>query len=222
MQFLYHPDAGMPDITIEGEAYRYIFRVRRHKEGETVALRHMKNDDLYFYRIEKVRRREALLSYLRKEERIVMPARSFHLGWCMIEPKTVEKNLPMLNELGVAKISFVYCDRSQKNFEPDFERLKRILINSSQQCGRSRLMALETIGSIDEYLMRYPESAVLDFGGRALGCGTIGSILTGCEGGFSERERKLFENRTIYGLDTPLILRSETAANLVVSLSLVE
>ncbi|WP_456451949.1 RsmE family RNA methyltransferase, partial [Hydrogenimonas sp.] len=130
MQFLYHPDAGLPDITVEGEAYRYLFKVRRHRQGERIALRNLANDYLYFYRIDKVTRREAELVYLDKEERVVMPERALHLGWCVVDPKTVEKALPTLNELGVEKISFVYCERSQKNFRIDFERLRRILINS--------------------------------------------------------------------------------------------
>ncbi len=212
MQFLYHPDAGLPDITIEGEAFRYVVKVRRHRQGERIALRNLADDWLYFYRVETITRREAELSFEGKEERVVMPFRRLHLGWCIVDPKTIEKTLPMLNELGVAKISFVYCDRSQKNFKPDFERLKRILINSSQQCGRSRMMELELHDSIESYLESYPKCAILDFGGTPLSCDAKHSeILVGCEGGFSESERKIFENRTIYGIDTPLILRSESA-----------
>jgi len=213
MQFLYHPDAGLPELMIEQEAYRYIFKVRRHKEGERIALRNLTDHTLYFYRIDRVTRREAKLLYIDQEEHIVMPHNALHLGWCVIDPKTVEKSLPMLNELGVAKISFVYCERSQKNFKLDFERLQRILINSSQQCGRSVMMELESFPSIEAYFEHYPESAILDFGGTPLTHEvTISSILIGCEGGFSDAERKLFAAHPIYGLTTPLILRSETAA----------
>ncbi|WP_300369272.1 16S rRNA (uracil(1498)-N(3))-methyltransferase [Hydrogenimonas sp.] len=222
MQFLYHPDAGLPDITIEGEAYRYIFKVRRHREGERIALRNLRNDYLYFYRIDRVTRREAELMFEEKEERTVMPDKKVHVGWCIVDPKTVEKTVPTLNELGVVKISFLYCERSQKHFKIDLERLKRILINSSQQCGRSRMMELEILDSVETYFERYPESAVLDFGGESLPCdGGVGPILIGCEGGFSEMERKFFENRTIYGLHTPLILKSESAVCTVAALTVV-
>ena len=213
MQFLYHPDAGLPDITIEGEAYRYVVKVRRCREGERIALRNLADDWLHFYRIEKITRREAQLVFEEKEERVVMPEKRLHLGWCIVDPKTIEKTLPTLNELGVAKISFVYCARSQKNFRPDFERLKRILINSSQQCGRSRMMELERFDNLESYFRAYPRSAVLDFGGTPLACDIpVESILVGCEGGFDDQERKIFADRPIYGLDTPLILRSESAA----------
>ncbi|WP_457595939.1 16S rRNA (uracil(1498)-N(3))-methyltransferase [Hydrogenimonas sp.] len=213
MRFLYHPDAGLPEVTVEGEAYRYLFKVRRHKAGERVALRNLTDDWLHFYTIDRVSRREAVLVFESKEERVVMPGRSLHLGWCVVDPKTVEKTLPSLNELGVAKLSFIYCDYSQKNFRLDFERFRRILINSCQQCGRSRLMEIERFGSLDDFLKNYPEAAPLDFGGESLGCGPLPKrVLVGPEGGFSEREREKMAGCRTIGLSTPLILRSETAA----------
>ena len=216
MQFLYHPDSGLSKIEIDGESYRYIFKVRRHKEGEQIALRNLQDQFIYFYKIERVTRRTAELLFLEKEERVVMPKNSMHIGWCIIDPKVVEKTLPMLNELGVKKISFIYCKRSQKNFRLDFDRLKRILINSSQQCGRSKMMELELIPSLEEYLKRYSQSAVLDFGGQPIKCEEkIDSILVGCEGGFSSEERELFKDRRVFTLNTPLVLRSESAVVVV-------
>ena len=37
-----------------------------------------------------------------------------HIGWCVIDPKTVEKYIASLNEIGVDKITFIYADYSQK------------------------------------------------------------------------------------------------------------
>ena len=212
MQFLYHQDSGSPKIEIDGESYRYIFKVRRHKEGERIALRNLKDQYIYFYKIERVTRRTVELLFLEKEEKVVMPKHSMHIGWCIIDPKVVEKTLPMLNELGVEKITFIYCDRSQKNFKLDFDRLNRILINSSQQCGRSKMMELELLSSLEEYLKAYPQSAVLDFGGKDILCkNVVKPILVGCEGGFSDQERELFKKRSILSLNTPLVLKSESA-----------
>jgi len=69
----------------------------------------------------------------------------------------------MLNEIGVGKISFIYCKRSQKNFKPDIDRFMRILQSSSMQCGRTDIISLEIIDSLGEFVARYPECAVLDF-----------------------------------------------------------
>ncbi len=75
-----------------------------------------------------------------------------NIGWCIIEPKVIEKTLPSINEMGVNSITFIYCKRSQKNFKLDLNRLKKILINSSQQCGRSSLMELNIIDNLEQFL----------------------------------------------------------------------
>jgi len=210
MQFVYHPDAGEEILKIEGEIYNYIFKVRRHKKGEVIPLRNMEDGYLYFYRIDEVERRKATLVLVNKEHKEIVPKRFFHLLWCIVDPKTIEKTLPMLNEIGVGKITFVYCERSQKNFRLKLEKLKKILINSSQQCGRSRLMELEIINSLDEVLQKYDNIVLIDFCKEKLErLDNIERALVGPEGGLTQKEREKFE--TIRGLDG-FVLRSETAA----------
>jgi 16S rRNA (uracil1498-N3)-methyltransferase len=210
MQFVYHPESGAERLVVEGEIYHYIFKVRRHQKGEVIALRNLQDGILYRYRIEEVDRRQAVLVLVDSEKKEVAPKRFFHLLWCVIDPKAIEKALPSLNEIGVGKITFIYCERSQKNFTLRFEKLQKILIASSQQCGRSRLMELEVAGSLAEALARYPQTPALDFGGEAMGCGELERLCVGPEGGFSADERALFAK--VVGFDTPLVLRSETAA----------
>jgi len=214
MQFLYHPEAGEPWIEVEGDAYRYLFKVRRLSADSPLHLRNLTDNRLYTYRIETLDRRRARLRLVAQEPLPIVPERRLHLGWCQIDPKTVEKALPSLNEIGVARITFLPCARSQRNFRPDFERLRRILINSSQQCGRSELMSLEECESLPAFLDREPEAMLLDFSSRTLSCGgdEALTLVLGCEGGFTAAERKLFAEERIVGLGTPMILRSESAA----------
>ncbi len=220
MQFVFHPKAGEPELLIEGEIYNYIFKVRRHKKGEEIALRNMRDGILYFYRITQVSRREAMLTLVHQEHKEVVPGRFFHLLWCIVDPKIVEKTLPMLNELGVGKITFLYCARSQKNFRLRLEKLQKILINSCQQCGRSRLMELEVLASLEEAIAHYEDIVLIDFSEEKLSCAdNIASALIGPEGGVTSEERERF--RMIKGLDTPMILRSESAAVAVASKVLV-
>jgi 16S rRNA (uracil1498-N3)-methyltransferase len=221
MQFLYDENASQNEIKIVEDSYRYLFKVRRHKVGERVALRNLADNFIYFYRIESISKKEAMLVLQDKKELIVAAKKYLHIGWCVVDPKTIEKTLPMLNEMGVAKITFIYCDRSQRNFKINLERLKKILINSSQQCGRSQMMKLEVLDSIDEYFARYPKSAVLDFGGVSLQSNEFESIVIGCEGGFSNNEREQFSRKAIYGLDTPLVLKSESAAVAVAAIKII-
>ena len=211
MQFVYHPSSGQETLRIDGETYNYIFKVRRHKRGEIIPFRNMRDGWLYYYRIDEVDRKRALLTLVDKELKEIKPSKYFHLIWCVIDPKSIEKTLPALNELGVGKITFVYCDRSQKNFKLRFEKLQKILINSSQQCGRSDLMELELMESLEGVVQRYGDVVLIDFCEEKLkSADNISRALIGPEGGVSEDERKRFEK--ILGLDTPLVLRSETAA----------
>jgi 16S rRNA (uracil1498-N3)-methyltransferase len=136
----------------------------------------------------------------------------------VVDNKSVEKVLPLLNELGVSKITFIYCDRSQKNFKPDFKRYERILESSMQQCGRSEMMIFSEMKDIEAFIADNPQTVVFDFCDEVLEDGEgIDTVLIGSEGGFSESERTFLTEQKVLRLDTPMILRSETAATAIAS-----
>jgi len=210
MEFLYHPNPTSK-LVIEGEKYHYLFKVRRTRSGDVIPIRNLKDDNLFFYKVEEVKRRKGILNLEKVENRPVLPSRFFHLGWCVVDPKTVEKGLPPLNEMGVSKISFIYCSRSQRNFRLRLERINRILIESAQQCGRSRLPEVEIVESLERFLSQNRETVGVDFKGESLTDQLINQITTvvvGPEGGFTSKERSLFKG--IVGLKG-FILKSETA-----------
>ena len=218
MQYLYHKDSANPTLQLKGDEHRYIFKVRRHRKGEVIPLRNLKDNNIYLYKIVYLDKKEAHLILEESKELIVKAKKRLHIGWCIIEPKNIEKVLPTLNEIGVASISFIYCQRSQKSFKLDFRRLEKILLNSSQQCGRSEIMKLEVFDNLDKFLEIYPNAKALNFSeNRLSNIKDIYSIVIGCEGGFSNNEMKLFDNSSIVGLDTPLILKSESAVCAIAS-----
>ena len=212
MRFLYHPEAGSPTLLIEGEAYRHLFKARRMRRESVLLLRNLQDDLLYTYRIESLDRRRAMLVLNTHEALRIAPAKRLHLGWCLVDPKSIEKALPSLNEIGVSQITFFHCARSQRSFRPDFERLERIVIRSCEQCGRSVRMHLRELSSLDDFLAEEPEAHLLDFSSRRLGCDRgPEALVVGPEGGFDSRERARFTEERVVGLGTDLILRSETA-----------
>lgn len=212
MLYLFHPQASEPSLELRGDEHRYIFKVRRHKEGEEIALRNLKDNQIHLYTISSLDKKQALLTLNHSKVLEVKAKKSLHIAWCVIDPKSVEKVLPTLNEMGIEKISFIYCKRSQKSFKPDFKRLEKILLNSSQQCGRSQLMELEMVESLEDFLKSHPETVMLNFSKNTLTKeSNINTIAIGCEGGFTEEEMALFETEKIIGLDSPLILKSESA-----------
>ena len=221
MQYLYHPEASVSQLYLSGESHRYLFKVRRHRTGERVYLRNLQDNTLYIYEITALDKKEATLLLQSQQELVVKTEKKLHIGWCMIDPKSIEKVLPSLNEMGVEKITFVYCARSQKQFSPDFDRLQKILLNSSQQCGRSRMMTLEIEESLSAFVVKYPDAFLLHFSEKRLSTmKQIDTVVVGCEGGLTDAECALFDTGRVVGLDTPLILRSESAATSVASMLL--
>jgi len=218
VQYLFLAQAGEPNLTLRGDEHRYIFKVRRHREGEVIALRNLEDASIYFYKINTLSKKEAFLSLESSKVLEVKAKKNLHLAWCVIDPKSVEKILPTLNEMGVNAITFIYCSRSQKSFKLDFTRLEKILLNSSQQCGRSSLLQLSMANSLEEFLKEHPNTMMLNFSKNILKeSSTISTFLIGCEGGFTTDEVALFEEEKLIGLDTPLVLKSESAVCVVAS-----
>lgn len=213
MQFSYHEKAAEPSLEIENDLYKYLIKARRHKVGELIAFRNLKDETLYFYKLESIDRRKALCTLESSQKKIVENTKKLHIAWCMVDPKTVEKTLASLNELGVDKITFIYCEYSQKNFKLNFEKCEKILINSSSQCGRSSIIKLELCDSLEKFLEENPNSYILDFSQNSIDSkkDEINTFILGCEGGFSKEERNRFDEEKVIGFDSNLILRSETA-----------
>lgn len=216
MQFVYDENASKALLTIKDENYRYLFKARRLGIGDVVDFRNLEDDFVYSYKIAEMGKKEAVLQLLNSHKKTKTVPEKLHLIWCIIDPKVLYTVLPMLNQIGVSKITFVYCDRSQQNFKIDRAKVRKIAINSCQQSGRADLFAVEILQSLDEVLEKYSDFAVLDFGGET-NWGEISTVLIGCEGGLSEKEREKLQNHYKIGLKTDFILKSETAALTIAS-----
>jgi len=218
MLYLYHKEARASQLTLTGDEHRYIFKVRRHTVDDTLYLRNLEDGLLHRYLITHIDKRSAILTLQESHVLDVKAKESLHIGWCIIDPKSVEKVLPSLNEMGVEKITFIYCKRSQKSFKLDFKRLEKILLNSSQQSGRSEMMKLEMAEDLESFIVQNPESKMLNFSeSNFVNSSTFNTIVIGCEGGFHADEIALFKPENIVGFDIPLVLKSESAVCAVAS-----
>jgi len=215
MQFLYDEQSGKEIIELKGENFNYLVKVRRHKEADEIALRNtLKPDELYIYNLKDVEPKRAKLVLKEHKTFSIKSEKKLHIGWCVIDTTSIEKALPMLNEIGLDKITFIYCDRSQKNTKLNLARFERLLNSSSMQCGRDTPIKIVINRSLDDFLQKNPETVVIDFSEETLEDNTdYKTILVGCEGGFSKDERTNFKNLNIktVGLNSPMILRSESA-----------
>lgn len=213
MQFTFDENCGNETLEIKDEVYNYLIKARRHKIDDEIYFRNLKDENLYLYKIILIDKKKAILNLLNSEKKILINNKSLHIGWCVIDPKTVEKYIASLNEIGVDRISFIYSDYSQKNFKINIEKLEKILINSSCQCGRSDIIKLDIYKNLNEFISKNQDIYFLDFSKTSIDekRGEIKTIVVGCEGGFSNNERDKFDKDFIVGFNSNLILRSETA-----------
>lgn len=219
MQFSYHPQAGEESLKIEGELYTHLYKSRRTKNTQILSFRNLVDDFVYLYTQESIDRKSASLRLKEKKSLPILSSNQTHIILSIIEGKTLQKLLPFLNELGVQKLTLFYAEYSQRNEKIDLDKLQKILINSSQQCGRSNTLKLEVLGNLLEVLKCYPHIGVFDFGGERLEKTTL-PILVGCEGGFSPKEREILKNFPKYSTKENLILKSESACVYIASVLL--
>ena len=205
-------------ITLKGENFKYLIKVRRHSIDDTISIRYKADiKELCNYKIIFIDGRSVGLELISSEVVEVKSAKELHIAWCKIDIKSIEKVLPSLSEIGVAKISFISCDRSQ-NIKLDFKRFERILEASMQQCGRSTYIEFDIYKNIEEFIVKYPDTKVFDFCENSLKDGSgFERVIIGAEGGFSQDEKELLSSQDVFRLDTPMILRSESAVIAVAS-----
>ena len=211
MQFLYQIEAGKQELTLEDEAFHYVFNVRRKKaDNNHLTLANMQDSTLYKYRILKVEKKKALLDLI-DSNTIEQTSKNTHIIQSIIDMNEFYKTLPYLNELFVEKITFFYSDFSQRNEKINIEKLNKILINSSMQCGRMSIMKLEILNNLQEVLDCNKDAIALDFNANQCNIKNYNSFIIGPEGGFSKNEKEVLKDRS-FGINNPLIMRSKTAA----------
>lgn len=222
VRFIYHQDAGSENIKIQGELYKHLYQSRRTKAEKNLLLRNLKDGNIYTYEHIEISRKESLARLIDKTYSPNLSKKKIHLIWAIIEVKNIEKTLPYLNQLGVAKISFFYAHRSQKNEKLNLDRLHKILIYSCEQCGRTDLMALELIPNTFDAIRLYPNAVVFNFGGKNIQEASVDlaeGVFIGPEGGFDDEEKELLKNQSIYSINSDFVLKSECSALFLSSIS---
>lgn len=217
MVFIYDARAKDELLIVENEIYHYLFRVRRHVVNDVLIFANLQDSRHYYYEILSIDKKVAHLKLLKFEE-ILTNREPLHLAWCMIDPKVVEKTLPMLNELGVTQLTLLYCNRSQANFRIALDKIEKIIISSSQQCGRIDPMKVTIGGTLETFLAANPQTVVVDFDGDVGICyGKTSPYLIGCEGGFTQNEREKMVHLKKVSFKGKEVLRSETVVVAIAS-----
>lgn len=220
MQFIYHSKSGDDNIIVEGDEYKHVFHSRRERANKLFTFSNMRDSTLYFYKISEITKKYASF-YLESSYIKSTPLINTHIIQSVINMREFSKILPCLNELMVAKITLFYSDFSQKNEKINLDRLNKILINSSMQCGRLHLLDIEVLEDLKSVLTNYPNALAFDFdSGLNIKFADLDSIIIGPEGGFSKHEKELLKNRS-FSISLKSIMKSITASVFIASCKII-
>jgi 16S rRNA (uracil1498-N3)-methyltransferase len=208
-------DAG--EATVEGEAYRHLFRARRLPVGASIRVVDGRGRARWG-KVARVDRNSARVS-LGDSAPTNEPALRLDLLVPTFRPERVSWMVEKATEIGAMGIHFFNMERAPRSFGGGtLERLRRVAISALEQCHRSRLPeitgphAWNEIGRLTPGAERRwfldPEGGTVDSVERG-----SAALLVGPEGGLAPEERQalLEAGWAPIGLG-PRILRIETAA----------
>ena len=229
MRRFYAPKEQFQDnkITLDSDETRHLRDVLRLKENDTIQVFDGENQE-FLCRIEKIEKRGTILE-ITKEINPSAPRSNLDLTLAVAVLKgdkfdlTIQKSV----ELGITKFVPLItkrCDIKLKNADKKLERWKKIIIESSKQCGRADLMKISEplefvkfVQTADGNKMLFAENGGASFN-KIKETEKITAVV-GSEGGWEESEIELarkndFQIITFGGT----ILRAETAVITVASI----
>ena len=207
---------------LSNEQSHYIKNVMRLKPGDTISLFNSMNGE---WRAKIVNHNKENTEF--KVEKLIKSKKLENDLWLAFTP--IKKNpldimIQKTTELGVQKFIPILSERTIVK-EINTERLKKIIIEASEQSNRISIPEIKNLESLKNFLNTFPNGGSLIF--CDINCeksnlknilskkkqGPV-CILVGPEGDFSEKERQLIiEKKEIFSLSLANnILRAETAA----------
>ena len=206
-------------VTLSGPEAHHLLHVMRASTGDEVTLFDGHGGE-YQAAIKKCSRSEVLLAV--GDRRAVLRELPMRLVLGVTLPKGDRQKwlVEKLTELGAAHLVPLITKRSVADLKgKSLERLERVVIEASKQCGRNTLMQIAAPRSLDDFLaaasgtrlVAHPTGKPIT--GVLVPPVTEASIVVGPEGGLTdaEVEQATAAGWTIVGLG-PSILRIETAA----------
>lgn len=194
-------------------------KVFRYTEGDLVVLFNGDGNE-YCYSLQTISKQSCTLIRT-KTSLSYIPSKNITLYLSLIKKDNFELVAQKVTELGITSIVPILSGRSEKK-NLSFERLEKILIEASEQCGRGDVPKINPIVDLETALDELPSSAfsiLLNMEGLPLNAsldkfrGKDVALFIGPEGGWSEEDMVLFQGKNIasYSLGKT-VLRAETAA----------
>ncbi len=222
---IYHKNSLEKKLSMTDDNFHYLSKVMRIKKGFSVLIFNQ-NDGEFLYKISEISKKEIILTRENKnKDSFDLP--QLGLAFAPIRKNRLSFLIEKATELGVTELYPILTDHTQYR-ELNLDRLEKITIEATEQCGRFSPPKISPILSFDEFLKLNKKFIYLNekrdentplISKKLMKKSTI---LVGPEGGFSEAElEKLnsYKNAIPASLGQ-LILRTETASLKALSLFL--
>ena len=208
--------------SLSSEQSHYIKNVMRVKQGDIISLFN-NNDGEWDARIVN-HKRDATEFKIEKISRSQGFGNNLWLAFSPIKKIPLNMMIQKTTELGIQKFIPILCERSAVK-DININRVKKIIIEASEQSNRLSVPKVENMESIKDFLNYFPKNGCIVF--CDINCNEKNlkqvlskkiegptCILVGPEGDFSETERQLIIGlEQTYSLSLAFnILRVETAA----------
>lgn len=201
----------------EKEVFHQWTRVFRYTSGDEVVLFSQATPGYdHIYSFSSLSKESATLSLVRREENT--PALPITLVMALVKKDTFETIVRQATELGVSRIVPIIASRSEKK-NLNFERLRTIAQEASEQCGRGSVPEISDIVSLQEAVTATKDTDILVGSLRinthktAVSKDRSLSLWVGPEGGWTEEEEAfLFENGAFGTKLGATVLKADTAA----------
>ena len=200
----------------------YIYKVMRIKEGQNFSLFNKSGE--FEVKVENILKGIVEFS-VKKKLRSVDEAREIWLAFTPIKLNYLNLMIQKATELGVTRFIPLLSDRTVVR-KINEKRIKKIIIEASEQSNRLNLPVLDKLKKLEEFLEENIETVIL-FGDLNSNNKKINiqnehpiCVLVGPEGDFSIKEREIISKmKNVIPLNiNKNILRSETAAISMISI----
>jgi 16S rRNA (uracil1498-N3)-methyltransferase len=203
---------------IDGPAAHYLLHVMRMKAGDPILL--FDNISGEWLAVVADAAKRSLTLRIERQTKAIEQVPDLWLCFAPVKKARLDWIIEKATELGVSRLQPVITERTIVE-RVKSERLEAQIVEACEQCGRTALPTLAEPVKLPQLLKGWPAGRTLLFADEAGGAPLASidapapaAILTGPEGGFTERERELLTGhpavrRIALG---PRILRAETAA----------
>ena len=222
--FIDQPLSANARPAIDGPAAHYLLNVMRMKAGDPILLFDNRSGEWLAVVADAGKR--SLTVNLERQMRPLEQVPDLWLCFAPVKKARLDWIIEKATELGIARLQPVITERTIVE-RVKRERLEAQIIEACEQCGRTAVPTLAEPVKLPQLLRDWPAERALLFADEAGGVplseikvSAPAAILTGPEGGFTDRERALLLDCSAVRHMTlgPRILRAETAAIAATSL----